>query len=154
LLNLLVLVSSCLELFVVAQRSPVDLIEVEGELVAGYNVEISGANVLIIYFSEYFHLFNAGFTFVLSVLNLSGLQDALSICVDFTDMTEELCTWEVELCGGWAAGLRGVALRVWLWFGFGLEWLAEGLGFGAESMIDLGGVFLVLGLVCETPDVA
>lgn len=50
--------------FIAAQRSPVDLIEVEGELVAGYNLEFSGADVLIIYFAEYFHLVNGSLQFV------------------------------------------------------------------------------------------
>lgn len=47
------------QMFISAQISPIDLIEVEGELVAGYNTEYSGPDVLVIYFSEYFHLFNA-----------------------------------------------------------------------------------------------
>jgi NADH:ubiquinone oxidoreductase subunit H len=53
--------------FIAAQRSPLDLIEVEGELVAGYNTEYSGADVLVIYFAEYFHLFNAAVQFVFIV---------------------------------------------------------------------------------------
>lgn len=54
--------------FISAQRAPIDLIEVEGELVAGYNTEYSGADVLVIYFSEYFHLFNAAVSFILLLL--------------------------------------------------------------------------------------
>lgn len=45
--------------FIAAQRAPADLVEAEGELVAGYNIEYSGADVLLIYFAEYLHLFNA-----------------------------------------------------------------------------------------------
>ena len=54
--------------FIAAQRSPLDLIEVEGELVAGYNTEFSGADVLIIYFAEYFHLFNGALQFIIFIL--------------------------------------------------------------------------------------
>ena len=58
--------------FVSAQRSPLDLIEVEGELVAGYNTEFSGADVLIIYFAEYFHLFNGALQFVIFTFGAFG----------------------------------------------------------------------------------
>ena len=47
-----------------SQRSPADLIENEGELVAGYNLEYSAADLLVIYFSEYFHLYNGGYQYV------------------------------------------------------------------------------------------
>lgn len=47
-----------IQLFVTAQRAPLDLIENEGELVAGYNTEFSGPDVLVIYFAEYLHIFN------------------------------------------------------------------------------------------------
>ena len=70
------LIISLFHLFIAAQRSPLDLIEVEGELVAGYNIEFSGADVLVIYFSEYFHLFNAAFQFsyfLVGALTLSSV---------------------------------------------------------------------------------
>ncbi len=60
--------SSIFHVFISAQRSPLDLIEVEGELVAGYNTEYSGPDVLVIYFSEYFHLFNAAVQFIIIIL--------------------------------------------------------------------------------------
>ena len=50
--------------FIMSQRSPADLIENEGEIVAGYNLEYSAADLLVIYFSEYFHLFNAGYQYI------------------------------------------------------------------------------------------
>ena len=50
--------------FIMAQRSPADLIENEGELVAGYNLEYSAADLLVIYFAEYFHLFNSGYQYI------------------------------------------------------------------------------------------
>lgn len=46
-------------MLVFAQRAPLDLIENEGELVAGYNTEFSGPDVLVIYFAEYLHIFSA-----------------------------------------------------------------------------------------------
>jgi NADH:ubiquinone oxidoreductase subunit H len=60
--------SSIFHVFISAQRSPLDLIEGEGELVAGYNTEYSGPDVLVIYFSEYFHLFNAAVQFIIIIL--------------------------------------------------------------------------------------
>ncbi len=61
------------QLFIAAQRSPIDLIEVEGELVAGYNTEYSGPDVLVIYFSEYFHLFNGALHFIFMLFGLSSI---------------------------------------------------------------------------------
>ncbi len=61
------------QMFISAQRSPIDLIEVEGELVSGYNTEYSGADVLVIYFSEYFHLFNGAVHFVFVLLGAGSI---------------------------------------------------------------------------------
>lgn len=51
-------------LFSIAQRAPLDLIEPEGELVAGYNTEYSGSYLILIYFSEYLHLLVSSLDFV------------------------------------------------------------------------------------------
>ena len=79
ILNIFLTVVSVMQLFIDAQRSPVDLIEVEGEIVAGYNTEISAGNVLLIYFSEYFHLFNAAILFTLSNFNNNILLDVFTL---------------------------------------------------------------------------
>lgn len=75
---MLLIVIAFIQLFISAQRAPIDLIEVEGEIVAGYNTEISGANVLVIYFTEYFHLFNAAIAFSLCIGNFNIYVDFIS----------------------------------------------------------------------------
>ncbi len=73
LLGVLYATALIFHVFIAAQRSPTDLIEVEGELVAGYNLEYSGADVLVIYFAEYFHLFNAALQFIFTTFGLAAL---------------------------------------------------------------------------------
>jgi NADH:ubiquinone oxidoreductase subunit H len=77
LLAVIYSVAHIFHVFIAAQRSPLDLIEVEGELVAGYNTEYSGPDVLVIYFSEYFHLFNGAVQFILLILG--GIAMDLSV---------------------------------------------------------------------------
>lgn len=60
-----------IQMFLTAQRAPLDLIENEGELVAGYNTEFSGPDVLVIYFAEYLHIFNGVLQFVYLMFGLS-----------------------------------------------------------------------------------
>jgi NADH-quinone oxidoreductase subunit H len=57
-------VAHLIQLFLTASRAPLDLIENEGELVAGYNTEFSGPDVLVIYFAEYLHIFNGTLQFI------------------------------------------------------------------------------------------
>lgn len=64
LLGIIFSINHIITMFVTAQRAPLDLIENEGELVAGYNTEYSGADVLVIYFAEYLHIFNGGLQFI------------------------------------------------------------------------------------------
>ncbi len=62
------LFSGLLDLFLFAQRSPVDFLEPESELVAGYNIEYSGPFIIIIYFSEYLHILDSVITIVTSYM--------------------------------------------------------------------------------------
>lgn len=60
-----------INMFIFAQRAPLDMIENEGELVAGYNTEFSGPDVLVIYFAEYLHIFSGVVQLVLLLLGAS-----------------------------------------------------------------------------------
>eukprot|EP00826_Nyctotherus_ovalis_P033093 TRINITY_DN266_c0_g1_i14.p1 TRINITY_DN266_c0_g1~~TRINITY_DN266_c0_g1_i14.p1 ORF type:complete len:318 (-),score=-100.11 TRINITY_DN266_c0_g1_i14:307-1260(-) len=71
LLGIVYSVLYIIQMFISAQRAPLDLIENEGELVAGYNTEFSGPDVLVIYFAEYLHILNGALQFVYLVLGYS-----------------------------------------------------------------------------------
>lgn len=71
-----------INMFVSAQRAPLDLIENEGELVAGYNTEFSGPDVLVIYFAEYLHIFNAVIQFIHLMFGCSIFMLPSYICYD------------------------------------------------------------------------
>ncbi len=52
-------------LFSASQRAPVDIGDAEGELSGSFSTEYSAGSVLIIYFTEYFHLFISAISFIL-----------------------------------------------------------------------------------------
>jgi NADH-quinone oxidoreductase subunit H len=71
-----------IHLFVSAQRSPLDLIENEGELVAGYNTEYSGPDVLVIYFAEYLHIINGVLQIIYLLFGFSIFISANYLIID------------------------------------------------------------------------
>ena len=71
-----------IHLFITSQRAPLDFIENEAELVAGYNTEYSGPDVLVIYFAEYLHIVNGVLQFICLMFGFSITFDINFIFID------------------------------------------------------------------------
>lgn len=65
-----------LNLFLESNRTPIDLIECESEVVAGYNIEFGGGYMLILFITEYAHLLLASIMFL--YLFCGGLNTILN----------------------------------------------------------------------------